>query len=447
MSLGGTYSSSLDAALRAVADIGIPIALAAGNSGIDVDTTTAAAGDHANIFAISAVNSVYRMADWSNYDEITSASTSTTSFRRTIFGWIEVTAVETVQEVDDVDLAAPGVAISGYAADGSIQYWSGTSMATPFVAALLATVGVDAGPKVALPSSFPSTAADPFSLARIFPSPLTPAPDPFFSVTASAATPDEGSQITFLVESNQSNQTLSWEIRAAAGDLTVQDFGSLSTLTGTLVLDADGLATVSLDLAADQLTEGLESFSFIIFSNSVQVASVDVSINDTSVAPDTSTSPVTDPLTGIVLWGSVGNSAVVGGSGNDYLAGVSEIGIDPSFLGRGSVDTLTGGAGSDVFKLGDERGTFYLGGFASDYAHITDFVSGEDKLQLRSDVAYVSTVQSGSLMLYVDGNGNGLFDRPAFSSFFGRSFTSSPDDLVAQIDGLDAFSLADVVWV
>jgi Ca2+-binding RTX toxin-like protein len=216
-------------------------------------------------------------------------------------------------------------------------------------------------------------------------------------------------------------------------------------LTGTLVLDADGLATVSLDLAADQLTEGLESFSFIIFSNNVQVASVDVSINDTSVAPDASTPPVTDPLTGLVLWGSVGNSVVVGGSGDDSLAGVSETGLDPQYLGRGSVDTLTGGSGSDLFKLGDERGAFYLGSAAKDFAHITDYIAGEDKIQLSRNYDYVWSGQSGSLMLYVDSNGNGLVDGFAFS-FFGASAFQS-DDLVAQIDGLDAFNLADVVWV
>ncbi|QVL52943.1 MAG: S8 family serine peptidase [Cyanobium sp. M30B3] len=124
MSLGGGFSSSLDTAVKNAASQGIRLAVAAGNSGKDADNySPAAAGDHPNVFTISAVDSQYRMASWSNWDQVTGRD-----------------------KVDDVDLAAPGVSVLSYYRNGQLAYLSGTSMAAPHVAGLLLAGGVQAGP-------------------------------------------------------------------------------------------------------------------------------------------------------------------------------------------------------------------------------------------------------------------------------------------------------------
>ena len=155
MSLGGLFSSSLDSAVKNAANDGIRLAVAAGNSGADADRfSPAAAGDHPNVFTVSAVDSAYRMASWSNWDRLTSTDT-----------------------VDDVDYAAPGVSVLSYYRNGQLASLSGTSMAAPHVAGLLLAGGVEAG---SLVTPYFSNTADPFALGVNpgDPEPEPPAPEP-----------------------------------------------------------------------------------------------------------------------------------------------------------------------------------------------------------------------------------------------------------------------------
>lgn len=106
-------------------------------------------------------------------------------------------------------------------------------------------------------------------------------------------------------------------------------------------------------------------------------------------------------------------------------------------LGVGEVDTLTGGAGADVFVLGVTSGRFYDNGLPAspgqaDYALITDFGDGADRLQLRgsaSPIAYflgASPVPSApGSALYHDSNANGVFN-------------AATDEMIAVIQGTGA---------
>jgi hypothetical protein len=97
------------------ANQGIRFAIAAGNSGQDADGFSPAnAGDHPNVYTVSAVYSTYTMASWSNWDQVTDSDPT-----------------------DSVDLAAPGVAVTSYYKNGVLTNLSGTSMAArrlPFAA-------------------------------------------------------------------------------------------------------------------------------------------------------------------------------------------------------------------------------------------------------------------------------------------------------------------------
>ena len=82
--------------------------------------------------------------------------------------------------------------------------------------------------------------------------------------------------------------------------------------------------------------------------------------------------------------GATGDDSLFGGAGDDNLTGCTDLAIG----GKGEIDTLTGGVGSDIFNLSSKSGVFYNDGIAgnagaADYAFITDFTIGKDILKLK----------------------------------------------------------------
>ena len=108
MSLAGGYLPLLDEAVIRLADAGVKIAVAAGNDGADCSFSSPARVTHANVYTVSAVDELDAFWASSNYG----------------YGI--------------VDYAAPGVDIVSAKRNGGTTSMSGTSMATPHVAALLA---------------------------------------------------------------------------------------------------------------------------------------------------------------------------------------------------------------------------------------------------------------------------------------------------------------------
>lgn len=108
MSLGGEgISTALEREIRSAADKGILFAIASGNESDDASKYSPARVTHRNVFTVSAVDSTGTFASFSNY----SASV--------------------------VDVAAYGVRITSTWLNGRYATASGTSAATPHVAALL----------------------------------------------------------------------------------------------------------------------------------------------------------------------------------------------------------------------------------------------------------------------------------------------------------------------
>jgi Ca2+-binding RTX toxin-like protein len=96
----------------------------------------------------------------------------------------------------------------------------------------------------------------------------------------------------------------------------------------------------------------------------------------------------TDTIVGDVgadhIDGGSGNDSLDGGAGDDRLVGV---GNAADAFGSGEADLLTGGAGCDVFVLGDRRHLFYddrdpEATGEGDCARITDFTGGQDRIEL-----------------------------------------------------------------
>lgn len=103
----GEISETLETEIRAIANKGVFFAIAAGNEGKPANSFSPARMIGKNIYTVSAVDSLNRFASFSNYGN------------------------------DAVDFAAPGVRIISTYFNGKYAIMSGTSQATPHVAALL----------------------------------------------------------------------------------------------------------------------------------------------------------------------------------------------------------------------------------------------------------------------------------------------------------------------
>lgn len=122
------------------------------------------------------------------------------------------------------------------------------------------------------------------------------------------------------------------------------------------------------------------------------------------------------PATVTSIYGTTASDTLTGTTGADRISGLPNTGTS---LGAGTIDTLIGNGGNDLFVLGDARGRFYDDGRArsqgtGDYALIKDFNAG-DKLQL-DGVAGNYVQQQVSLSgvtgmgIFHDSNGSGGYD-------------------------------------
>ncbi|WP_353852217.1 Calx-beta domain-containing protein, partial [Microcystis sp. LE19-59.1C] len=126
------------------------------------------------------------------------------------------------------------------------------------------------------------------------------------------------------------------------------------------------------------------------------------------------------------ITGTNANDTITTGGGNDIITGVNPNSSTP---GKGEIDSLTGGAGSDRFILGDATWIGYDDGNTtnagtSDYATIADFNTTDDTIQLRGASSdYLLTVDGSNTKLYINKPG------------------TEPDELIAVINNQTALSL------
>ena len=139
------------------------------------------------------------------------------------------------------------------------------------------------------------------------------------------------------------------------------------------------------------------------------------------------------------IFGTNRSDSITGTAGDDIISGVPASGTR---LGRGSIDTLRGNGGDDVFVLGDARGVFYDDSRANragtgDYAKIMDFSAG-DLVQLKGSAGdyQLKALTIGSTSgvgVYYDTNHDHSWD--------------SHDELIGLVAGPHTLTNAELIFV
>ena len=204
-------------------------------------------------------------------------------------------------------------------------------------------------------------------------------------------------------------------------DNTLIDLGNNQTLMLEDILAAD--LTTNNFLGVNSLNVMIPAYNTVISGSSGTII--------TGTSSD-------DSLTGTVLDetinGLAGNDTLNGGAGDDELDG----GADDDLLeGGAGKDKLTGGTGEDTFKFSDLMHSLDDNGSNNNqYDHITDFLVGTDKIDLRGlgftglDTDGGST-ETGELRLAYSSNSNRTYirtDQLDFEFYLDGDYTSSLTD-------------------
>ena len=425
---GGGYSQALTDSIQRASNQDLLFIAAAGNGGgdgigdnNDIYTNYPSNYTNSNVIAVASTTSTGELSSFSNYGAVS------------------------------VDLGAPGSSILSTLPGNQYGTYSGTSMATPHVTgalALMASASSQATAQQLKDALLQSTVATSSLSGKTLSGGrldvmaainnlkgVPPTTIPTYSLTPSASSINEGAVLTSTVTTT--NLVIGSKLYYALDGpgITSADF-SAGTITGEGVTDSTGTFTFSHIITNDLLTEGIETLSIKLYFDSA----LTLQVGSTAIVSIADTSKSTTPLD-LVLWGSTLNDNILGGSGNDRITGVLKTGSTAVRLGKGQIDVLTGGAGMDIFVLGDLRGVFYndqlnANSGSSDYALITDFSLIDDKLQLLSG-SYLTNVNGGNLSLYWDRNNNGILN------LTGRN----QDEMIAQINGITTLNNTNISFI
>lgn len=415
---GGSSNQDLLDAITAAAKADILFIAAAGNNSANNDIkynypsnydTKATAGYDA-VISVASITSTGELSSFSDYGKT------------------------------QVDIGAPGSSIYSTLPGDAYGTMSGTSMAAPMVTGAAALYA----------SSHPTATAAEIKAAILGSVDLTVSLSGMVATngrldvsnlmagiaTPPAVTPGETVKILTVLDNVGSSQG-NIQVGGTTDDTT-------PTLQGTLsaaLSDGEFLAVYHNGIRAGLATVSGTNWSFTEGSNLVaatwsftaRVESIAGTAGSYSAAYN-----ITIDLGPNYIYGTAGNDSRAGTAGRDIMSGLPASG---DYMGKGSIDKLTGGAGNDIFLLGDSRGVFYDDGVSSsagttDYVQVMDFQPG-DQIQLsRKASGYLNVAVTiggrSGLGIYVDSNGNQRFD--------------TTDELIGHIVGVSNLTPADILW-
>lgn len=262
---------------------------------------------------------------------------------------------------------------------------------------------------------------------------------------------------------NTANDTFNIILNAGIGDNTgYVQLDGVETLNvtqdGTVVtelgLDAADLVTLNVSGTAGVDFLGSTDFESLV---TVNASALDVASNEAGVSIET------DNEDGTTFIGSAGedhfigddgNDVMTGGAGNDTLDG--NRGNDTIDGGDGD-DFIDGGLGADILTGGAGADTFYYNNVADSQGvtvdTITDFVSGEDKIDLSAITGgageYTGSANGyGAVLTSLTGTVQAVLDTSTNTLYIDVDGNAALDanDMAIDLTGVTSLNNADFVW-
>lgn len=153
------------------------------------------------------------------------------------------------------------------------------------------------------------------------------------TVTASAASVDEGGAVTFTIAGGAANT--SYVVDIAGGTATVDYAGAAQRVVTT---DADGNATLTITTIADETTEGAETLTVTV--GGLTGATASVTVNDTSTTAANSAPVITNVSTDAIVDAAEGVDLIVA---EDAEVDVTLTDVDGNFAGGSITVAIDGG--------------------------------------------------------------------------------------------------------
>ena len=157
-----------------------------------------------------------------------------------------------------------------------------------------------------------------------------------------------------------------WQISGSG--ITTSDFNG-GLLTGESLIGSDGQAAFTTTVYADSIVDPNERMQVRVFRDAARTQQVGNTLQVT----------IKEPSVGVV---TDGTDVIIGTAAGEIITGVP---VGSTLRGKNTIDRRTGGAGDDIFVLGDDQGPYYNDGTSgmgtTDMAVITDFTTG-DRIQL-----------------------------------------------------------------
>ena len=239
-----------------------------------------------------------------------------------------------------------------------------------------------------------------------------------YSLTSIDSSINEGSSASFTLST--SNVAAGTALSYVISGVQAADFVG-GQLTGSVTVDAQGRATISIPIAAENFTEGPETMTVTVRSaQGADLATASVTINDTSLTPTMVFNQIQGTEGPDLLNSTSGTDQINAGGGNDTI------------LGSAGSDTIDGGAGIDVVRYNTSSQT----------ATIARLTPGEVTVRRGSDtdtLVNVERLQFTDQWVAIDLKGNAGVAGQMIVAAFGRQSLS-------EYMGI-GLSLVDQGWI